>query len=117
MDKTQTAAEVQPLVLEVPASSVILAQSYITVAGKNKKAFASTEQAILFCLDFGIEEQKRREARLVEQHAKDAYFREKAELDRMFATLKDSKSPMSLEDYFDRMRKIEAKHGIGFTRA
>jgi len=117
IENIEQVTESEPMTVEVSALTVGLTRSYIRVAAKNHKAFASVEACILQTLAFGVEELTRREERLAVQHAKDAYFKEKGELDRMFATLKDSKSPITFEDYVNRLRKIEATHGLGFTRA
>ena len=114
---TAVEVETKSLMLEIPASTVHLADSYIRIASKNRKVFPNVESAIQQALAFGVEELTRRETRLAITHAKDAYFKDKSELDRMYSTLKGSKSPMGFEDYVERLRKIEQKHGIGFTQA
>jgi len=96
---------------------VMLAEGYIRAARKNDKTYLCVEDAILYVLRKGLENFTKAEERLWDIAANKGYMKDKADLDRMFAVLSNSKSPMSLDTYVDRLRAIDRKWGKGGTQA
>jgi hypothetical protein len=90
--------------------------SYIRLCEKNDKFLGNREKAVEHLLKFALETLTKREQNTLDRHNTDAFMKEKAELEKMYDLLLNSKSPMSLEDKYEREKRLMFKYSIGTTR-
>ena len=102
---------------EVSAANVHLIDSYISICEKNKKFYGTQEKAFEFLLNFALENLIKREQNTLDRHNTDNFMRDKAELEKMYDLLLNSKSPMSLEDKYAREKQLMFKYSIGTKRS
>lgn len=106
-------AATEPMLIEVSEAQLFLVDSFIRTAKKLNKNF-TREQAITRCLDFGVDELRRRDERLIETHNKEEFSKGLKKLDEMFLILVKT-GKMSAQDYVNELDSLKRKYGQGLS--